>query len=129
MKIEAIAIGAGILAAIAVLISKAKAAPTELLTLELQCVGGTLDACLPSSTLNFTGDYTLNDSHIDDRIHIFQFSSESNANNNINGTRVDSGLTINGHYNISDVAPSIAGEYFYKAYNNKQSDLIELASI
>jgi len=129
MKIETAVIGAGILAAIAWLISKAKAAPTESLTLVVDCIGSPEDACPPSSDLNFSGDYTLNDNPIDDTIHIFQFSSESDANNNIKGTWIKSGLTTNGHYNISGIAPSAAGEYYYKAYNEEESDLVELASV
>ena len=131
MRIEAIAIGAGILAAIALLVSRAKAAPTELLTLDLECIGGTLDACPLSSNLKFTGGYTLNDSPVDDTIHIFQFDSESDANSNIGGTRITTVATFNGNYNITGIgiAPSIEGTYYYKAFNDDQSDLVELASI
>ena len=128
MKIEAIAIGAGILAAIALLVSRAKAAPTELLTLELQCVGGTLDACLPSSTLNFSGDYTSDDVPIEDTMHIVQFGSEVDADANTNGTEIGSVVSVNGHYNYSWVAPVIEGTIYYKVYNNEQYGLYILNS-
>ena len=127
MKIEAIAIGAGILAAIALLISRAKAAPTELLTLELECIGGTLDACLPSSTLNFNGDYASEGTPIKDTIHIVQFASEVDANTNENGTEIGSVVTINGHYSYSGMVPAVEGTTYYKSYNEEQYALYILS--
>lgn len=127
MKIEAIAIGAGILAAIALLVSQAKATPAELLTLELQCVGGSLDACLPSSTLNFTGDYTSDGVPIEDTVHIVQFGSEADADTNTNGTEIGSAVSVNGHYSYSWEAPVIEGTYYYKAYNDEQYALYILS--
>ena len=124
MGIETVAIGAGILVAIAWLLSQAKATPTESLTLELECIGGSLNACPSSSNLRFTGGYTLDDMPIDDTIHIFQFSSEWDANNNQHGILVNIGLTVNGYYDILGTAPSTDGNYYYKAYNDEQSALV-----
>ena len=128
MKIELIAVGAGILAAAALLISRAKAAPTELLTLELQCVGGTLDACLPSSTLNFTGDYSSDGIPIEDTVHIVQFGSEADADANTNGTEIGSAVSVNGHYDYSWVSPVIEGTIYYKVYNDEQYALYILGT-
>lgn len=120
MNIQTIAVGAGILAAIALLISRAKAAPVEVLTLELECEGGSLDACPPSSNLFFSGDYTSDGIPIEDTVHIVQFDSESDANNDINGTEVSSIPTVSGYYSHIEEAPSVAGTIFYKAYNDEQ---------
>lgn len=125
LKILCIALGT-VAAAIAVLTSRAKATPAELLTLEVECVGGSLNACPLSSELIFSGDYTTDDIPIEDRIHIFQFSSERAANIDENGTLINTGLTVGGHYNISGTAPPTAGKCYYKAYNNDQSNLVTI---
>ena len=111
LKVITIALGIGA-SAIAVLVSRGKAAETEeMLTLNIDY--DSIDGCALGDPITFSGYYTVM-GKVREGVNIYVVNEDAYA---VFGP---SRTTIDGSYSISANAPGIVGTYHYLAYTEHQ---------